>query len=134
MQATVLGATGSKSFYCTVLQVSEEKDRARAPVHVHYNGRTATDDEWVGAEMIRSKLLKLHEPTLPDEKAKREHPESQEQRVLAAPLGGQSLERDASMIGAAQRPDRSSGTTRVSDGFDIDDKDLKPLFIDRWSS
>ena len=129
MQATVLGATGSKSFYCTVLQVSEEKDRARAPVHVHYNGRTATDDEWVGAERIRSKLLKLHEPTLPDEKAKREHPESQEQRVLAAPLGGQSLERDASMIGAAQRPDRSSGTTRVSDGFDIDDKDLKPLSL-----
>ena len=42
-------------------------------------------------------------PTLPEEKAKREHPESQEQRVLAAPLGGQSLERDASMIGAAQK-------------------------------
>ena len=95
MQATVLGATGSKSFYCTVLQVSEEKERAKAPILVHYNGRTATDDEWVGADRFRSKLLKLHEPRLPDEKAKREHPDSREgQRMLAVTSRPGSTEPD----------------------------------------
>ena len=126
-QLTVREADSGKQFVCKVLQVSEEKDRAWAPVLVHYTGRSARD-EWVGADRFQSKLLKLHAPTLPNEKAKRGHPENQEQRGLAVPLGGQSLEQDASMIArAAKPPSRSSQATRGSDGFDIDDKGLKPL-------
>ena len=58
-------SAGSKSFACTVLQVSDQKERARAPVYVRYNGLASDHTEWVGADRLRSKFLMLHAPVLP---------------------------------------------------------------------
>ncbi|OLQ15466.1 Regulator of nonsense transcripts 1-like [Symbiodinium microadriaticum] len=49
----------SKPYLCTVLEVSQPSDRSIAPVHVRYNGYGSEDDEWVGADRLRSKAFKL---------------------------------------------------------------------------
>lgn len=41
-----------------VVVVSNAKSRAAAPVKVHFSGYTNASDEWVGADRLRSKLLK----------------------------------------------------------------------------
>jgi glutathione S-transferase len=41
-----------------VVTVSTSKNRAKAPVKVHFPGYDASEDIWVGAASIRSKLLK----------------------------------------------------------------------------
>ena len=58
-QVQVVEKSGSKQWDCRVLQVSQSKERARAPVKVHYTGYTSKDDEWVGADRLRSKRLKF---------------------------------------------------------------------------
>jgi len=45
-----------------VVAVSQAKSRARAPVKVNFVGYTKDSDEWVGAEKIRSKVLKGGKP------------------------------------------------------------------------
>ena len=49
---------------CKVLEISRSKDRFLAPVRVHYNGYADADDEWVGADRIYSKDLRLVEVVL----------------------------------------------------------------------
>ncbi|CAE7376215.1 unnamed protein product [Symbiodinium pilosum] len=56
-----------KNFLCEILQISDEVSRARAPVHVSYNGYTKADAEWVGADRLRSKALKYVHPRFPSE-------------------------------------------------------------------
>merc|ERR1719171_3187482 len=41
-----------------VVTVSKAKNKAKAPVKVHFIGHPEENDEWVGADRIRSKLLK----------------------------------------------------------------------------
>eukprot|EP00434_Breviolum_minutum_P034003 symbB.v1.2.030092.t2/scaffold3348.1/size58710/2 len=55
----VLEESGSNQWHCSVLQVSQSKKRANAPVQVHYIGYSSEFDEWVGADRLRSKLLKF---------------------------------------------------------------------------
>ena len=58
-QVQVVEESGSKQWDCKALEVSQCKKRARAPVKVHYTGYTSKDDEWVGADRLRSKRLKF---------------------------------------------------------------------------
>ncbi|OLQ06047.1 hypothetical protein AK812_SmicGene10710 [Symbiodinium microadriaticum] len=53
-------------FYCSIIQISTEASRSRAPVQVRYQGYTSEDDEWVGADRLHSKSLTYAQPTLPD--------------------------------------------------------------------
>jgi len=45
-------------YVAEVVSVSEAKKRAKAPVKVHYCGYADYYDEWVGADRLRSKLLR----------------------------------------------------------------------------
>lgn len=58
-QVQVVEKLGSKQWDCTVLKVTKVKKRARAPVKVQYTGQTSKNNEWVGADRLRSKLLKF---------------------------------------------------------------------------
>ena len=60
-------ASGRKNLDCQVLQVSKDKLRAHAPVHVRYTGSASHScpDEWLGADRFRSKLLMFHDAVLP---------------------------------------------------------------------
>lgn len=58
-QVQVVEKLGSKQWDCTVLKVTNRKKRARAPVKVQYTGQTSKNNEWVGADRLRSKLLKF---------------------------------------------------------------------------
>jgi len=50
---------GTGYFYAAeVVEVSDSKKRAKAPVKVHFVGYTADSDVWVGGDRIRSKALK----------------------------------------------------------------------------
>ena len=69
-QATVEDASSGKLFQCTVLRVSDDKDRASAPVYVNYNDYGSNYDEWVGADRFHSNLLRLLQPALPTEDTK----------------------------------------------------------------
>ena len=69
-QATVEDASSGKLFQCTVLRVSDDKDRASAPVYVNYNDYGSNYDEWVGADRFHSHLLILLQPALPNEGTK----------------------------------------------------------------
>ena len=51
-------------FHCTVLQVSNERDKAQAPVYVNYTGYGSNCDEWVGADRLHSASLVFHRPKL----------------------------------------------------------------------
>ena len=55
------------SFLCEIMQISDEVSRAHAPVQVSYNGYASTDDEWVGADRLRSKFLRFVEPHFPSQ-------------------------------------------------------------------
>ena len=57
--------SGTKVYLATVLQVNFDEDKRSTPIHIRYNGRQAEDDEWVGADRLRSKALKLIQPTMP---------------------------------------------------------------------
>ena len=52
-----------KEYDCTVLDISH--DSHTNPVLVHYNGYSPDCDEWVGADRMRSKFVKLVQPKLP---------------------------------------------------------------------
>ena len=45
-------------YAATVVEVSKAKKKAKAPVKVHYNGYGDDEDAWVGADGLRSKLIK----------------------------------------------------------------------------
>eukprot|EP00438_Fugacium_kawagutii_P029665 Skav231655 [mRNA] locus=scaffold4482:207321:210741:- [translate_table: standard] len=85
VQVQVREASTGKLYLCTVLKVSEEKNKAQALVH--YNGYASDYDEWVGADRIRSKLLAFHEPGLPTESLDQatERTPSRWQAVQASP-------------------------------------------------
>ena len=53
-------------FYCSIIQISTEASRSRAPVQVRYQGYTSEADEWVGADRLRTKSLTYAQPKLPD--------------------------------------------------------------------
>merc|ERR1719424_579886 len=46
-------------FAAEVVTVSKDKKRSKAPVKVHYVGYTAASDEWLGADRLRSKAIKV---------------------------------------------------------------------------
>eukprot|EP00929_Paragymnodinium_shiwhaense_P043355 TRINITY_DN222_c0_g1_i4.p1 TRINITY_DN222_c0_g1~~TRINITY_DN222_c0_g1_i4.p1 ORF type:complete len:375 (+),score=106.04 TRINITY_DN222_c0_g1_i4:68-1192(+) len=57
---TKLQAESEGAFYSAeVLVVSTSKNRAKAPVKVHFEGYTDDYDMWVGGDKIRSKALKV---------------------------------------------------------------------------
>ena len=56
---------GEKPYFTTVLQISHDARRAKTPVLVHYNGYASEEDEWVGADRLRTKSLRFSQPTLP---------------------------------------------------------------------
>eukprot|EP00929_Paragymnodinium_shiwhaense_P043354 TRINITY_DN222_c0_g1_i3.p1 TRINITY_DN222_c0_g1~~TRINITY_DN222_c0_g1_i3.p1 ORF type:complete len:368 (+),score=109.58 TRINITY_DN222_c0_g1_i3:81-1184(+) len=57
-EGTKLQAEADGAFYSAeVLVVSKAKNRAKAPVKVHFEGYTDDYDTWVGGEKIRSKAL-----------------------------------------------------------------------------
>ena len=58
-QVQVLDESDRKQWDCRVLQVSQSKERANAPVKVHYTGYSRDCDEWVGADRMRTKQLKF---------------------------------------------------------------------------
>jgi len=47
-----------KWYEAEVVVVSESKAKAKAPVKVHWSGYTKDSDEWLGADRLRSKMLK----------------------------------------------------------------------------
>lgn len=49
---------GETWYAAEVVEVSDAKRRAKAPVKVHYEGHDATEDEWVSVDRVRSKALK----------------------------------------------------------------------------
>ena len=100
MQVTVKDVATGIPFHCRVLQVSNEKERAWAPVYVHYNGHESDYDEWVGVDRLQSKWLTLHEPVLPTDGS------------LGQPNGSSATSR---------------WQTVERNGFDLDDKDATPL-------
>ena len=83
-------------YYCTVLEISHSKGRSNAPVHVRYNGYSPQEDEWVGADRIRSKDLTLVQATVPfvpvaPEGEQRTPSEAPPVRSTAAAVFGQRL-------------------------------------------
>merc|ERR1719230_399510 len=54
--------TDGKWYGATVVEVSKAKKKAKAPVKVHYNGYGADEDAWLGADGLKSKLLKAAAP------------------------------------------------------------------------
>lgn len=75
-----------------IVAVSTSAKRAKAPVKIHFAGYEATDDEWVGADRLRSKLLKPKEAGAKTEKAKTEKkgkdaPKKKERSQLEVKLG-----------------------------------------------
>lgn len=56
-------------YAATVLQVSESKNRSRAPVKVNFKGYDTMYDEWVGGDRLRSKALQVAEPPEPERKS-----------------------------------------------------------------
>ena len=87
-------ASGRNNLDCKVLQVSRAKDRARAPIHVHYTGKTSQPDEWIGAETFHSKSLLFHKPVLPARCLKgmcsESHEELQTEPAATASVGSSS--------------------------------------------
>lgn len=70
-----LQAESDGTFYAAeVVVVSESKNRARAPVKVHYLGYDDQYDEWVGASRLKSKALKGEEAAKGGGKGKKERP------------------------------------------------------------
>ena len=65
MQGSVIDTSSKRHFNCTVVKVSQDKDKAHAPVHVHYDGYSSNYDEWVGADRFLSKCLRFRQPKLP---------------------------------------------------------------------
>jgi len=58
-EGTRLQAESYGTYYAAeVVSVSTAAKRSKAPVKVHFAGYEATDDEWVGADRLRSKLIK----------------------------------------------------------------------------
>eukprot|EP00928_Gymnodinium_smaydae_P069356 TRINITY_DN527_c0_g2_i3.p1 TRINITY_DN527_c0_g2~~TRINITY_DN527_c0_g2_i3.p1 ORF type:complete len:648 (-),score=174.80 TRINITY_DN527_c0_g2_i3:260-2203(-) len=51
-----------KYWAAEVVSVSKAKNKADAPVKVHFVGYTNASDEWVGADRLRSKAIKPKEP------------------------------------------------------------------------
>mmetsp|Transcript_20581 Transcript_20581/g.57417 ORF Transcript_20581/g.57417 Transcript_20581/m.57417 type:complete len:629 (-) Transcript_20581:96-1982(-) len=51
-------ADDGKLYLAEVVEVSKAKNRASAPIKVHWKGYTDASDEWVGADRIKSKVLK----------------------------------------------------------------------------
>jgi predicted NBD/HSP70 family sugar kinase len=47
-----------KYYAAEVVTVAKKKDKAAAPVKIHWVGYTAASDEWVGGDRLRSKALK----------------------------------------------------------------------------
>ena len=97
MEVSVLDSASSKSFACTVLQVSNQKERARAPVYVRYNGRASDHTEWVGADRLCSKFLMLHAPVLPTDQ-RSQSCEHQKWRPLLPATGCQTAEQGSCAI------------------------------------
>jgi len=76
---------GSGEFYAAeVVEVSDSKKRAKAPVKVHFPGYTADSDCWVGGDRIRSKALKPKK----EEKAEGERAPREPQKVHMFALTG----------------------------------------------
>merc|ERR1719277_2707093 len=65
---TLQAEDGGVYYAAKVVQVSESKNRARAPVKVNYKGYDASYDAWVGGDRLRSKALKVSEPPKPERK------------------------------------------------------------------
>jgi malonyl-CoA/methylmalonyl-CoA synthetase len=59
-KGTVLQAMSEDGtwYAATVVTVAKAKGKAAAPVKVNYKGYTSASDEWLGADRLRSKLLK----------------------------------------------------------------------------
>lgn len=59
-KGTVLQAKGEDGVWysATVVTVAKAKAKSKAPVKVNYTGYTATSDEWLGGDRLRSKLIK----------------------------------------------------------------------------
>ena len=113
MQVTVEDAASGIRFHCRVLQVSNEKERACAPVYVHYNGYESEYDEWVGVDRLRSKSLIWHEPVLPSNES------------LGQPNGASATSRLRTVEQDA--PGSTIETSYNRNGFDLDDKGATPL-------
>ena len=89
MQATAVETETGKNFDCQVLEVSVDKSRAHAPVRVHYTGFSTDDDEWIGADRLRSKLLMFHDAILSAKTMKGAHSDVEEcQRASTAKARG----------------------------------------------
>ena len=89
MQATAVETETGKHFDCQVLEVSVDKRPAHAPVRVHYTGFSTDDDEWIGADRLRSKLLMFHDAMLPAKTLKGAHSDIEEcQRASTAKARG----------------------------------------------
>jgi len=54
--------SGGVYYAAEVVAVSEAKKRSKAPVKVHFAGYGAEDDEWLGADRLKSKALKKLPP------------------------------------------------------------------------
>jgi len=54
-----------------IVQVSESKNRSKAPVKVSYKGYDGYD-EWVGGDRLRSKALKVSKPEPKEKPAKKQ--------------------------------------------------------------
>ena len=93
MRVGVLEEGTNRNYTCQVLEVSDQKGKAQAPVYVHYHGYDSDDDEWVGADRLRSRSLVFRKPTLVSllDEVKVTRPEPQQWQ--AKPLGCRTLEK-----------------------------------------
>ena len=83
----------SGPFYCTVKGVSAESRRARRPVEVHYEGYGSEDDEWVGADRLRSRAIQFLQPKMPAQHAIEDLEDQDEAETSGGDSGGPALQR-----------------------------------------
>ncbi|CAE7236167.1 unnamed protein product [Symbiodinium sp. CCMP2592] len=104
---------GSLGFKCTVLAVSSEARRVKAPVHVRYNGHSSEHDEWVGADRLRSQALKFISARMPNSSTRQDRLEGLGEVAMSLPSSGSP---PSMPLSATTKPASHSETLEVVSG------------------